>query len=122
MIRAPGLLVILLLMAIALVLPAAASSSAPSNRGIAAPATVVQPSDASRAMGIAKLCRDGYAKTCNMASMVCGASCTTPGVIAPLAVVFVTIASSSPGNALPAKLDGHQGPPDPYPPRPFSAD
>ena len=103
----------LLLIAVALTLPASARTVMRVDVHINASAVFGQSATPSNAQRMAMACRDCNVKTC-------GVYCATANALLPLTIVLAAI---TPQPAVPSVIlavRDRRGPPDPYPPRPLT--
>jgi len=110
----------LLLLAVALMLPAVARTSAHAEALLAAPAAFVESATPNQAKRMAMICHRCFGKACGASAVACGAYCGAASALVPPAVVLASVtrlAAEPP--AFTAARD-HIGPPDPYPPRPIA--
>lgn len=115
-----GRVLAVLFMAVALMVPTAARSTAPTDiRCEAAASAPAQLTTRLNAKRIAMPCRSCRRKACGTDAIGCIASCGTANALLPRPVVPATITASDAGESIPRAHEGIRGPPDPYPPKPI---
>ena len=108
----------LLLIAVALTLPAAAQTGVRADVRIDAFATLVRPAVLSNAMRTAMPCRSCKVKACSANAVACSSYCVAANALLPNIIGLVPNPSQVVVSSVTPAILGHRGPPDPYPPRP----
>ena len=109
----------LLAIAVALIVPTAVASIAPSDVRIEAAASTAQFAAPSNAKRTAVPCRGCTWKACSVSAIGCSAYCAAGNALIPGMDILVMITRAVTGSSVIAILRSHHGPPDPYPPRPI---
>lgn len=110
-------LIPLLLLTVALTLPAAARSTERANALIEFSATVMQAGHLYGTQRLTMRCYRCKWKACGASVAACGASCGAASAITPPVIVPATIPRSSRTLSVFRVVRDHRGPPDPHPPR-----
>jgi hypothetical protein len=107
----------LLLLAVALMLPTVARTSAHADVLLAAPASFVQSATPNQAKRMAMNCHRCFGKACGASALACGAYCGAASALTPLVVVLTLVASPAAASSVFKAPRDHGRPPDPPPPR-----
>jgi len=110
-------LIPLLLLTLALTLPAAGRSSERASALIESSATIVQSAPPYGTQRTAMKCYRCKWKACGASVAACGAYCDAASAITPPVTVPATIPRSLTGLAVFRVVRDHRGAPDPHPPR-----
>lgn len=109
----------LLLLAVAVMLPTAARTSARTEVLIAAATTTVQSATRFQPTQTAMKCLGCFGKVCGASAATCGVYCGAASALTPLAIVLMAVTSLALGPAIYKVARDHSNPPDPHPPRPI---
>lgn len=108
----------LLLIAVALMFPAAAQTGVRIDVRVDVCVTLAQPAVLSNAMRTGMPCRICKMKSCSANAVACSSYCVVASALLPRIVGLVPSPSEVVVPLLTPALLDHHGPPDPYPPRP----
>lgn len=110
-------LIPLLLLTLALTVPAAARSTERANALIEFSATIVQSEPLYRTQRTAMWCYHCKWKACGASAAACSAGCGAASAITPPVIVPAATPRSSTGPSVFRVVRDHRGAPDPHPPR-----
>ena len=110
-------LIPLLLLTLALTLPAAARSSERASAPIESSATIMQSAPLYGTQRTAMRCYRCKWQPCGVSAAACGASCDAASAITPPVIVPATTPRSSRAPSVFRVVRDHRGAPDPHPPR-----
>jgi len=110
----------LLLIAVALALPANARTVVRADVHIEASAAFVQSATPANAKRMTMMCRGCKVKACGANAIACGVYCAAANALLPLTIVLAAITPQVAGPSVIPAVRDHHGPPDPYPPRPIT--
>jgi hypothetical protein len=110
----------LLLLAVALMLPMAATTGARVDILIAAPAAFAQSATPYHAGQMMMKCHRGFGEACIGSAAACGAYCGAASALIPLVIVLAPIDSPAAVSSVVQAAHDHSNSPDPHPPRPLA--
>jgi len=110
----------LLLLAVAMMLPAVVRADARAEVPIAALTAFVQSASPGQAKRMAMRCHRCLGKACSASAVACGAPCGSASALTPPVVVLMSVASPKARPTGSRAARDHGIPPDPHPPRPIA--
>src|SRR5713226_3397409 len=110
----------LLLLAVAMMLPAVARVDARAEVPMAALTAFVQSATPGHAKRMAMRCYRCFGKACSASAIACGAPCGSASALTPPVVVLMSVASPKARPTGSRAARDHGIPPDPHPPRPVA--